>query len=334
MSCSTRGGDGDQTPADVLAAADARSHGYAFQVASAGGPSRLWLTDARADNARSAVAAPTGDETEPDWDLSAERLAFRRPGGEDGCQLCAVVPGVAGADAGVALPLVAPESGRTQHAPAWQGRDDKGLFYAVTNGCDPGTGCAGEVHYLRRPGDATSGEVVVPGLRGVVDLDVDPQDADRLLVVADGGAALYRVGEDPVELEDSGGTSAATYTPDGHRIFGISGDRSTLRVWDRNDQRLLDEPTIAELVEEYTARGGDAAGLEPQGAHALSVSPYVDDSGTHTNVAVLLDDDDTATPPVVAVVHIESEGTTASIASTEVVPFSITTEGQVVAAAQ
>jgi hypothetical protein len=170
-------------------------------------------------------------------------------------------------------------------------------------------------------------------LNGVVDLDVDPQDAERLLVVADDGATLRRE-DDVTSLDQSDGTVAATYTPDGNRIFGIQGDGRTLRIWDRTG-RILHEPTIAELVEGYMARGGDAAGLPPQAAHALSMSPHVEQPDTgQTNVAVLLDDDNTATPPVIAVAHMDFDGSIGSITSIEAVPFSITSEGQVVAAAQ
>jgi CHAT domain-containing protein len=327
-------GGGDRSPAGVLEAADDRSHGYAFELEPADGPNRLWLTDSDLDNPHPAITSPAGDEIEPAWDPDAERLAFRRPDDVGGCQLCAVVPGVGDAD-GEPVAVVGPEAGRTQHAPAWQGTGGRGLFYAVTNDCDPGPGCAGEIHYVARPGDTASSEIVLSGLTGVVDLDVDPQDADRLLVVADDGATLRRDAEN-IRLEQSSGTVAASYTADGHRIFGIPADGRTLRIWDRSDGRLLDDPTIAELVEQYIAGGGEVPGLEPRTARALSVSGYVNPSeGPHTNVAVLIDDDNDAdSPPVIAVVHIESAGSTGSIASVEVVPFSITDQGRVTAAAQ
>ena len=82
-------------------------------------------------------------DTEPAWDRSTNRLAFRRAEPSSSCTgICYVVPGNNAGDAGKQVAqLVPPRDGTVQHAPAWASPTE--VVYAMTAGCDPGPGCAG-----------------------------------------------------------------------------------------------------------------------------------------------------------------------------------------------
>ena len=246
------------------------------------------------------------------------------------CQLCTVT--AATGDGSYVTLVQPPGQGSFQHAPTWQARDGQGLFYAATNGCQPGPACAGEIWYVAQADGTTSPDLVETGRRGIRDLDADPQEANRLLVVDDRGASLLFDHQAKL-LADSATIMTASFTPDGNRIVGIAnGD--TLKIWDR-DANLIADPTITELLTAYVAEGQGTVGLVVNQATARSVSPWVDpSSGPQTDVVLLLDDDDDTTLPAIAVTRIDWQGSQARITELRTVPFSIANENQILAVAQ
>ena len=312
---------------DGLGATGDGSVGLAVQVEQPDRRQRLLIADADLGNAAAAISVGDGDEIEPDWNPHDERLAFRRVAGEGGCQLCAV-----SADASYVTLVPPPQPGRIQHAPTWQAKGGDGLFYAITNDCTPGRRCRGEIEYVSSADGVTSPELVATGLSGIRDLDADPWEANRLLLVDDSGASLL-FDHDLEHLAESDGTATASFTADGNRIVGIAtGD--TLRIWDRQGT-LIAEPTIPELLSARTRDSGGIAGLEIDDAKAVSVSSWTDpSSGPHTDAVILLNAENNATVPAVAVVRVDLESAEVSVLALQAVPFQITKGNEVRAVAQ
>ena len=85
-------------------------------------------------------------------------------------------------------------------------------FCATTNECQPGPACEGEIEYVAHADGATSAALVETELSGILDLDADPWEANRLLVVDDRGASLLFDHRTTV-LAHSASIVTASFTP-------------------------------------------------------------------------------------------------------------------------
>lgn len=288
----------------------------------------------------SSVAASGAGVVEPDWDPSTNRLAYiREESAEGGCSgICYVVPGVPGDPGGtgrVAAQLVpASRSGR-QTSPAWA--RDGALYHVLTSPCSASP-CPAEVHRVTfEVGEDDSGfadvlsspseAVVSTGLTGVRDIDVDPQDELRLMIVDEQGVALTREGEVEVRLTGSENVVTATFAPDGNVIVAHSGG-GRLTIWDRSGA-IVSADTIGEMLAAYADGGGDLGTLDPSDVTALSLSPDV--SGAF--VLVLAGDDDGKRDPEIAVLGAGDEGGLV-VADVRAFPLDVLREGEIQAIAR
>jgi len=209
--------------------------------------------------------------TEPAWDVKEQRLAYKPTGGGDGCGLCGVE---SGSDRPVEL--VRATTKGVLHAPAWS--DSGSLLYARTERCTPGGDCVDEI-FLTRPGAPSSTQrVPSSNLKGVVDLEVDPQsqtDDPKLVQVAmvnAGGAKLMQNGK-VKELPHGGDVTDLTYSANSHVIAGLPEGRLEpgLELWTRTGESIA-TVDLGKLLTDGKNDGFDT-GLDITTVEAISVSP-------------------------------------------------------------
>ncbi|MEJ7562000.1 MAG: CHAT domain-containing protein [Ilumatobacteraceae bacterium] len=311
----------------------------AVQVARPSGEIHLFTIDPNSGSVDAASNDADARDEEPDWDVATNRLAFvRKDSSVAACiGICYVVPGDGQGDPGRRVAQLVPASSTArQHAPAWA--RDEALYYALTSDCEVSGGCPGEVHRVtfdvsdddRGFADVLTqaqDDIVLTGVNGISDIDVDPQDERRLLVVDERGVAIARDGEVETRRAGSDGAVAATFAPDGSHVVGRSLDHD-LVIWDRSGA-VVSEATIGEMLLAHEASGVDLGSLDPSDAVALSLSPDVADAF----VLVLVGDSRGRNPPQIAVLGPGDEGGLV-VADVRAFPLDVLDEGSIEAIAR
>ena len=255
-----------------------------------------WVAQVTEDNGDASLRTE-GDDlvagTEPAWDAQGQLLAFVPTSGTDGCGICGVD---GGSDTPVELVSVSPE-GTLLHAPTWSRSGS--VYYARTNACPPAPDCGDEVRWTRPDAPTSSQLLPSPNLRGVRDLEVDPQSTDdsadtRFAIVDADGARLMRNGiSDP--LPNGGDVADLTYSANTHVIVGLTDGRPqpALEVWTSTGESIA----TVDLRQLLTAgeREGFDTGLDIATVEAISVSPTGSSSDQKVVVA-LRDGSDRSAP--------------------------------------
>ena len=203
----------------------------------------------------------------------------------------------------------------------------------ATGDCDPGPGCAEELHrttfgespdadgfddVLTPSGD----ELLLAGLEDVRDLAVDPGGNHVLMADGDGVTIIDVNGERPAEASITD-VRAVTFTADGSILVGLGTieGRSTLEFFDYegNSLQTLDIPQAART---YTDTGASLGELDVATAIVHSVTP----GGEGSTIDVLLGDGSDATTPVLAEIGIAPDGS-AGILGGSVLPLAILAQG-------